>query len=245
MNKQTVEQIIQELKWKNGKYNPNPSYVIFGKRKSMYLSTTEYIIKFDNNYIRGIHRKNNNLVSIQYKSVTKIVELKQIYIGKDYKSLEIIEPTENQEITVGIPFDVEVHADSQSPLKIYYNGHLIGTLNFVNGVATGQITLSEEYVDSIGGEYYVIDDDTLIPANDLEGKLVFVSGDYAGNVNVKIMPYDKFSQGEAYISDTHTEIKTDNVWSNSELMRGIIPSNHIIPSDLHEQGEAIVSVEVA
>lgn len=243
MNKQTVVRILYEMMWGDGVFsNIIPNFIIYSNTKDIFLSTREYNITLEESCISGVSKNDGHISVLSYDSIGKIVQLKDpVPVSHETEPLLIVKPQELQTIRFNVPFEVEVEGKESGELFAYYNGEFIGTLQFVNGTASGTLTIPDSLADFMGGEYF-IEGNEEIPVQ-IKERLTFLSEEYSGSLVVQMLSEDdKFPQGEAYISDTHTEIKTDSVWSNSELMRGIIPSNHIIPSDLHEQGEAIVSV---
>lgn len=70
MEKSVILSIVEEIK-----QNPQNEYVLFGENKEMYLGSSQYLISYENDYIKGEHRKDKHKEYMSYESVTKIVEV--------------------------------------------------------------------------------------------------------------------------------------------------------------------------
>ena len=232
--------------WSERDKNPDkplisPVYVIYGKNKEIFINSKQFTVDFEDTYIKGTDKKTKQEVFLKYEAVSKIVELKYL---ENYstlsKVLKVVSPVYGQQISANIPFYVEVHGDIEGDVNIFYNNILIGTLTFVDGVASGEIEISSEII-GYGGAF--IDDTRAeIPAFPSEmTRLMFVSGDYFGSVVVDIYSDGKDYMGDAWVSDSEIYTDYSTVYSNSEDMSDILPLSHIIPSDKHDFGSVTVS----
>lgn len=175
MEKSTIQNIIKDIMWSEHDKDPSkpiifPKYVIYGKNKEIFINSLDYKIEFDDEYVKGTHRKIKQEIFLKYDSITKISELK---FFEEYstiiKTMNVVQPQQYQEIITDTPFEFEVYSESTDELKIYCGDEFLGTFEFVDGVAQGTLTISNGYG---------------------KNRLLFVSGNYMDSVIVYVFATD-------------------------------------------------------
>ena len=246
MKKSTIQNIIRDIMWSERDKNPDkplisPVYVIYGKNKEIFINSKQFTVDFEDAYIKGTDKKTKQEVFLKYEAVSKIVELKYLESYSTLsKVLKVVSPVYGQQISANIPFYVEVHGDIEGDLNIFYNNILIGTLTFVDGVASGEIEISSEII-GYGGAFFVEGDIEISAFPSEKCRLMFTAGDYFGSAVVDIDSTGEDYMGEANVTSSSTHTDYTKIYCNSAKTTITVPQEHVFMSDIDEVGDVSTS----
>lgn len=111
-------------------------------------------------------------------------------------TIVVIEPVENQSVTVGVAFDVSVQSRTEGDVNVYIGNALIATIPIVEGMADGTAVIPDNLAGV--GSAFIVDGGGETPAGGPQTiPLRFVDASGEATVNVKATLGEHFVVGTA------------------------------------------------
>lgn len=111
-------------------------------------------------------------------------------------TIVVIEPVENQSVTVGVAFDVSVQSGTEGDVNVYIGNALIATIPIVEGMADGTAVIPDNLAGV--GSAFIVDGGGETPAGGPQTiPLRFVDASGEATVNVKATLGEHFVIGTA------------------------------------------------